>query len=894
MRLPRKIRFRLGGLFGRGRFNAEMDAEMKLHLELRIEKNIASGMPPREAREAALRAFGGLEQVKEHARDQRGGAWLGQLGQDVLFGLRMLRGNPGFAAVAVLSLALGIGAATSVFSLVNAMLLGSLAVPDPEELRVICWSGKEVHMQGYMTSGDPVVPGKRAGASFSKEAFLSIRAQCAPQCDVFGYVPFFNNVVRARVAAVGINGQVVSGNFFSGLGVRPRLGSLLDARDEDAGSPPRAVISYPMWERQFALDPGAIGQQISLGGHDFTIAGVLPQEFKGVLLGESTDLYIPLSAAPLIFPHIGNSAGEWWIALMGRVRPGVGRAQLQAVLDTALRGSAGKFITAPEAYIADGRDGAQWDTLGYRSQLRLLLAVVGVVVLVACANLAGLLLARGASRHHELAVRVALGAGRSRLVRQLLTESALLSILGGGIGVATAVWGRIAVSRLLAGSSAGLHFDMTLDLKVLGFASAVTLLTVLLAGLYPALKAGKVDPQGGLTDRAAVGVPRLRAGQFLVAAQIALSLLLVTGAGLYLRTLVNLVRINPGFAIDHLLLFSLDPGDSGYDETRSVAYFDRVQRSLASIPGVGSVALVNISLLGGGLATTSLTVPAGRSGEGEIQDGASTLTVGEAFFETMGIPILAGRALRAGDASGAAKAIVVNEAFVRKFLPNGGPVGRTINFGADWQVVGVCRDAKYNSIKDGIGPTVYFSFRQLPVGRATIAMRTLVAPQSVAAEARKAIAAIDANIPISNPVTEEQMRDGNITTERMFAESCGALALLALLLSGIGLYGMMAYDMVRRTREMGVRIALGATPRQLLLPLLRQALMLGCAGVATGLPLALVLTRVTEANLYGVTSTDPATFSGAAILLIAVILFAAWIPSRRAARVDPLIALRCE
>jgi predicted permease len=871
-----------------------MDAEMQMHVELRTEKNIAAGLSPQEARFAALRSFGGLDQIKERARDRRSGIWMGQLAQDFRYGLRILRKNPLFTAIAVLSLALGIGAATSVFSLVDAILLGSLPVPNPQDLRVICWSGSDTRMMYITLTGDPVVPGRRAGGSFSKDVFLALRTQCAPQADIFGYSPFFGGIARARGLPIVADGLLVSGNFFSGLGVHPLVGNLLGPEDEGAGSVPRVVISYRWWKRQFALDPGAIGQQLTVNGNSYTIAGVLPQGFSGVCPGDVPDLYVSLSDKSLPMQGLPKDLPAlWWVAVMGRMKPGVSTAQLQAVADVTLATQADKFITKPIAYITDGRDGPAWKSGAYLKQLQLLMAVVGVVLLVACLNIGGLLLARGAARHHEISMRKALGANRRRIVRQLLTESALISAFGGGLGILAALWGRLAVSRLLAGSPEGLHYDTTLDVKVLGFALVVTLLTVLLSGLFPALKAAKLNPQDGLWQRAGGGTPPLRAGQFLVAAQIALSLVLVTGAGLYFRTLVNLVRIEPGFAMDHLLSFAVEPGGSGYQTSRTVAYFDEIQRALSAVPGVKSTALVYNPLLGGWLQSEGFSIPDRASGGQNL--GSTVLTVSETFFGTIGIPIIAGRDFRASDADGALKVIIVNESFVHGFLAGVIPIGRTIKFGDTvWQIVGVCRDSKCFDIKKGIDPTTYFPFRQRPIGRASVAIRTLVPTASVSKEVLSFATAVDPNVPVGDISTEEQLRDRNITPERMLASCCSLLAVFVMLLSSIGLFGLMAYDVARRTGEFGVRMALGATPLHIIRPILKRATVLACIGLAAGLPLTLVLTRLIRSNLYGVTSFDPGTICVAVALLLAVVLVAAWIPVRRATKIDPMVALRCE
>ena len=867
---------------------------MQHHLELRREKNVAAGMDAEEAQYAALREFGGVEQIKERAREQRGGILIEQLVQDLRYGVRVLIKSPLFTVIAVLSLGLGIGAATSVFSLVDAILLGSLPVPNPQDLRVICWSGSETQIMYITLTGDPVLPGRKAGGSFSKDAFFALRKECFSQADIFGYSPFFGAVARARSLPVKTDGLVVSGNFFSGMEVRPLVGSLLGPEDEVAGGPPRVVISYRWWLKQFALDPKAIGQQVSINGNSYVIAGILPKEFSGVCAGDVPDLYVSLSDKSLPIPGLPKDLPAlWWIAVMGRLKEGVGTAQLQAVADVTLATQADKFITKPRAYIADGRDGPFWKSQRYEIQLRLLLIVVGIVLLVACLNIGGLLLARGSARHHELSMRRALGATRRRIVWQLLTESALISVFGGILGVLAALWGRMAVSRLLAGSSIGLHYDARLDGKVLGFALGVTLLTVLLAGLFPALKAAQLNLQSGLWQRSVGGTMPIRAGRILVASQIALSLVLVTGAGLYFRTLVNLVNIQPGFAIDHLLSFEVDPEDSGYSTARSVAYYDELQRGLAAISGIKSVGLISNPLLGGALRSAGFTIPDLAASGNNIS--CTVLTINETFLDTIGIPILAGRNLSAADTSEATKAVVVNESFVRKFLSGANPVGLSIKFDDKvWQIVGVCRDSKTFAIKEAVEPTTYFPFRQNPTGSASIVIRTLVPPSSLSKQVLGIAAATDANVPVGEISTEEQIRDSTIAPERMLAWCCGVLAAFVMLLSGIGLFGLMAFDVSRRTSEFGVRMALGGTPSRIVLPIMKRALVLAVVGLGMGLPLTLALTRLIRSNLYGVAPFDPQTVCVSICALLAVVVIAAWIPVRRVTKIEPMVALRCE
>jgi predicted permease len=476
-----------------------------------------------------------------------------------------------------------------------------------------------------------------------------------------------------------------------------------------------------------------------------------------------------------------------------------------------------------------------------------------------------------------------------------LTESLLLALIGGGLGSLVALWGKAVISRLLSGSPEGLHYDLSLDLTVLGFALAVTLVTALLAGLLPALRAARVGPLAGLKDRASLGKTRLRSGKLLVAAQIGLSVLLLTGAGLYMRTLVNLLRINPGFATDKLLLFQLNPRAAGYRDVQTAGFYEKVQYSLGTIPGVRAVALTQFKLLGGMMSGGSFfTLPDHPAGTG-LAPHAYRLTVGETFFTTMHIPLLIGRGFSPTDTDSARKVVVVNETFARKYMPNENPIGQRMKAdGADWQIVGVCRDAKYRDIREPVPPTVYFSFRQHAAGSAFFAVRTELPPLALATAARKAVAAIDPNVPLAQITTQEQVRDQRIAQERMFAVLCSALALLAVLLSCIGVYGLMAFTVARHTHDIGIRIALGAKPGQVAGEILREALLLAVAGVAVGAPVTLASARIIRSNLYGIEPNDPVTLAVTAILLMAVAVAAAWIPAHRASHVDPLVALRYE
>jgi predicted permease len=827
---------------------------------------------------------------------------------DFRFALRQLAKSPVFTSVAVVSLALGIGANTAIFSLVNAILLSSLPVPNPQELRTIQWSGADSKIRNYSGSIDN--SGMRNGAgqtasrprqradSFSFPVFRTLREQGAAAADIFGFSELSGVNVRARQEPFSAEGLIVTDNFFSGLGVRPVIGRLFTAGDDHAGTAPIVVITYGWWEREFALDPGALGQTVELNNNAFTVVGVLPRDFHGVGIADAKEFYVPMSAQPLLMPSRPlTSPDNWWFHAMARVRPGVNTAQLQPALEAIFIPQAAGFMAAPKLEIGDGRAGPAYDQRYYRRPLLLLLGVVGVVILVACANLAGLSLARSAARQHEFAVRAALGSGRWRLIRQSLTESFLLAAAGGALGVVLAIWGTVAVSRLLAGSPDGLRYDTSLDLTVLAFTFALTLVTALLSGFLPAWRAGQVDPVEGLKSRGALGTPRLQMGKILVTAQIALSVLLLAGAGLYVRTIVNLVRVNPGFATENLLLFQLNPRTVGLRGATAAQFFERVQDSLAKVPGVRAVALTQMKLLAGMMSGGSFyTLPSHPEFfTGDKKPAAYRLTVSESFFPTMGIPVVLGRGLTAADVDSAPKVVVVNESFARKNFANEIPIGQTLKVGNDeWTIVGVCRDAKYSDIKADAPPTVYFSNRQSGVGSGYLAVRTVLPPLAIVTAARRAVAAVNPNVPLADITTQEAVRDSRISQERMFATLVSALAALAVLLSCIGLYGLMAYNVTRRTGEIGVRMALGAQPRNIAAGIVAEALWLAGIGIAVGVPVALGLAQLIRGQLFGVPAHDPVTFAAGGAFLLLVALAAALIPARRATRVDPLVALRAE
>ncbi|UCG58008.1 MAG: FtsX-like permease family protein, partial [Phycisphaerales bacterium] len=515
-------------------------------------------------------------------------------------------------------------------------------------------------------------------------------------------------------------------------------------------------------------------------------------------------------------------------------------------------------------------------------------------LLIACANLAGMLLARGASRRHEMSVRSAIGAGQWRLIRQSLTESLALSLIAAVCALVVSSWAKSAIVSFLKRTVGEAHFDLTIDTTVLLYTMGVAVATTLLFGLVPALRISRVDPAVGLQTARLQGAPRALVGKVLVATQVGLSLFLVAGTGLLIRSLINLQNTDPGFNTENLLVFRLNAADAGYGGTERADFYESVSRSIASCPGVSSVAFSNIRLLAGRVASSGFSLPGRPKSPDEYME-ANELRVSDAFFDTMGIPLLRGRDFDATDTQTSAKVMVVNDSFAQSFFPDDNPVGHYVKVGAnEYQIAGVCGDTKYHSVRSEIAPTMYYACRQEPPGSVSFEVRTTVPELSLVPAVRKVVSSLDANIPIQELTTQADLISRSIVLERLSTTLCGSLALLAVVLACIGLYGLLAHHVTQRTGEIGIRMALGARPQDVAWPILRQAVLLAATGVVVAMPVTLALSRVMRSVVFGIRPHDPVTMIGAAMLMIAVAALAAWIPARRAARIDPMEALRHE
>jgi predicted permease len=808
---------------------------------------------------------------------------------DIKYAFRQLRKNPGFTSIAVLSLAFGIGANTAIFSLINAVMLQSLPVPRAQELRVI-----DFEAEGYSYSS---YYGGDGSHTFPYPAYASFRDNAKGFKEVFAFSRLNNVTAVSPVGARTTDGIMVSGNFFSGYGAQALIGRILTPGDDKPEAAPVAVITYRAWERYFGAEPNAIGSTVALNKTVFTIVGVLPRSYVAPIIGYSADFYVPLVAAqPQLKPGWSPASTEhWWVQIMARRDLETNEIQARdslGLLFNQFLETSRDSLTQPKILLKDGKCGlGGWQTA---QPLWVLQALVALILFIACANLASLLLARGASRRHELAVRAAMGAGRRHLMRQSFVESLLLSICGAGIGLLFSLWIKTGLLRFFLAQEIDLHLDVPMDIRVLAFTLGVAAVTTFLCGIIPALHAACVQPLAGLKNNRTQAAPRLRIGKALIAVQMALSMLLVLGTGLLVQTLIHLHRVDPGFDVENLLIFRVNPGQAGYKNQDLQGFYEQTRQTLAGIPGTRSVAFSSICLLSSGMESGGFDIP-GRSDLTRFQRQAHMLMVSDNFLKTMGIHLLSGRHFNASDNSSTGSVAIVNETFARTFFSQEDVLGKHFKRGEnEYQIIGLCRDAAYSNLRETVPPTLYFPSAQHPRGRMTFAVRSVVPPMSLVSTVRSRLARIDRNIPLEEVTTQQQVIKKSVSAERLFSILCGILTCLALSLCCIGLYGLMSYNVTRRTGEMGIRMAFGARPRDVARPILREALVLAATGAAIGLPLALAVTQLMRSVFFGIKPYDPLTVTGAVALLLAIAVLAAWIPARRAAKIDPMEALRYE
>ena len=901
-------------LFSRRRLYDQLDQEMALHLEQRIEELTGSGMTEREATAAARREFGNVGMVKETVPVAWGWRWLEDLFGDLRFGVRMLRKNPGSTAVAILTLALGIGANTAIFTIFDAVLLESLPVREPS--RLVLFSD-DLSEGSYR--GDP--PSNRWDA-FSTEVSDYIRKQPLPFESLAAFRSGEDTVTVRLADSPSASGpaeralvHLVSGNYFSTMGVDSVMGRTLSPEDDRPNAPPVAVASYCYWKQRLHGDPTVIGKIAYLNGSAFTIVGVTPPEFFGERIRRSPDFWMPLVFQPQIelLPSYLERTDEYWLLLMGRLSPGATRAQAQASTTAALQqflmnkegskltDALQRDIARSHVELVDGAAGISWLRFEYSQPLHILLAVVAMVLLIACANVGNLLLSRSAIRQTEISVRLALGGSRLRLIRQLLTESILLATLGATCGLLLAHWAVNVLFTLVAGNS---PMKPHLNALVLAFTIVITMIAGILFGLAPAFSAGRADlatslkagVRGVTGDRRKVGV-----AHSLIVAQIAISLVLLVGANLLARSLLNLEKQPLGFDQSHVLLVGVSPRMADYKPENVAELYRKLYERLNTLPGVRTATLARYSPMSGSSSTDNISIQGHADKPGEDLS-AENILVGPSYAETMGMTLLQGREIGLPDAPGASKVAMVNEAFVRAYFPGESPLGHHFDVGkpkntGEYEIVGVLRDAQFHDVKGKIRPMVFPAILQDTSQTALsggVILRTTGDPTSMAATVRQAVAEVDPNLPVTGTRTLTNQIAATFDVERVAAELVSFFGGLALLLACVGLYGVFMQGVSRRTNEIGVRMALGAQGRDILWMVLRHTITLLVTGLAIGIPVALTATRLVKSQLYGVGAADALSFIIAALILVSVAIFAGLLPARRAAAVDPVVALRYE
>ncbi len=919
-------------LFTRHRQEQEAQDELHFHVEKETEKNIAAGMPPDEARRRALIALGGLTQTRETLREVHSGRLFDALLQDLRYGWRVLRKGPAFTLSIILTLALGIGLNTAIFSLIDGVLFHALPAKNPEQLVLLRWRANhrpKMHSQwgyGYCQRSQEN-PG---GCSFSLPWFKAVK-----RANVFsglaGFAGFSRLSLSGNGTATMINSaQLVSGEFFQTIGTKAVIGRTLLPSDDSPEAAPVLMLSYAYWQSDFGGSSGVAGRTVKINGLPFTIIGVAEQGFEGLAPGTRSDIWLPFSVRARLtqrWTPDQEDAGAWWIAIVGRLKPELQRQQAQAAIQLLFRnetmyGDKPLFQAADESRLElapaqSGLDGGKRQAL---EPLWVLMMAVGLVLLIACANIGGLMVARATARTREIAVRLTLGARRTRLVSQLLVESLMLAIAGGIFGLLVGRWGSRLLLVLTDDGRSSLPFTPHLDGRVLAFTFGLSILTALLFGLAPILLSLRVDLTPALKSGSnALERPGQQRrwysmGSLLVVAQVALAIVTLVSAGLLVRTLRNLKSVDLGFDPSNVLVFSLNPTLAGYKDSQVSGLYGELQEKFASLPGIKSVAYSWTSLLASSEWDTEIHPPGTPD---QTKAPADYFPVGPGFFESLHLPLKAGRdfssadfaviqaraALPPGkepDPKSAPLPMIANETFVKRYFPNVNPLGQHVDEtlpdepgkprGPGWVIVGIAGDAKYDALRREIAPTMYVPW----VGSASFSLRASGDPMQLLPAIRDIVNRRDSNLPIFRVDTESQQIDRLVFVERRVAQLSSFFAILAVVLACTGIYGLLSYEVTRRTREIGIRMAIGASRTHVLGMIVRNGLVLSAAGVVVGTAASLGTSRLLQSLLYRVRGGDPGTLIAVALVLLLVSVVACYIPARRATRVDPLVALRYE
>jgi putative ABC transport system permease protein len=881
------IPLRLRSLFRRSRVDLELDEELRDHIRRKTNEYVAKGMLPQEARRAALVEMGGVERCKEECRDTRRIDWIQDLIQDLRYGLRMLAKSPGFSAIAIAILAIGIGANTAIFSIVHAVLLKPLP---------FAHSGQLV----FLSEAKPQNGISSAGTSYDN--FIEIRAQNHVFSELAGFATH-ELTLTGRGEPTAVDTGDVMPEFFALLDTKPVAGRAFLTEDNKQGAPPVVILSETVWRERFAADPNVIGSSVTLDHRPYTVVGVMPGEPSVIFSPRRIQFWIPVAQDPLFAPWIPRQ-GLRWLAVIGRLNPGVSVAHAQSEMDVVAASLAKKFPAENSGWVVRLKPLQRVIVGDVRTALLVLFGAVGLVLLIACANISNLLLARATSRGKEIALRIALGAGRARVVRQLLTESAALGLLGGAVGVLLAYWGVHALTSFLPENLPQIH-AIRVDASVLFFALALALLASFLFGLAPGFFAVRPNVQAILKEGAAhssePGARRFVRG-FLAAAEVALAMVLLVAAGVLLRSFAALTSVNPGFRVTDVVKADIQLPRFQYSKPEQWAAFsDELLRRLQSQPGMRDCAIgVPLPLNAQGSATLPFEIMDHAALPKGTPESADFISVSPTYFHVMGIPLLRGRAFNERDVSSAPRVTIISEAFAHRFFANEDPIGKQLVFsfpptpGVPRQIVGIVRDVRDVSIGQDPGPMMYVPFNQSPFWGAEVVVRSELNVGSVAATIRQEVQEVDKDLPVTDVVSMSDLIETSVAQPRFRTWLLGSFAVMALVLAAAGMFGVISYSVSRRTHEIGIRVTLGASPANVMRLILTESARLVLIGLAIGVPIALGLGRFLSNLLFGIHAADPTTFTAVAFLLFTVATVAAYVPARRATRVDPMIALRHE
>ena len=889
-----KLPLRLRSLFARRKADQELDEELRDHLDQKTQQLIARGIPPQEARRTALLEMGGLEKRKEECRDARQVHWLENFARDIRFGFRMLRKSPGVTAVVAIALALGVGANTAIFSVVNGFLLRPLPVASPEQITVLAIQQKDA----------PI-----GSAGFSYPEFVDFRNQAGTVANIFGMVlgtVQFNANDRAEEASA----NYVSGNFFSALGLQPAAGRLyLPSEAETPGEPLLVVLGYGYWQKRFHGDPRAVGAQILVNGKSASVIGVLSQRFQGMYSLFETHVYLPMSAMTQ-----EESASLFWgnrdrrrILAFGRLRPGISLREAQSSLDVITARLARQYPATDKWFTIRVIPEKSARPIAYANNFfvaisGLFLLLAAFVLLLACMNVENILLARASARQREMAIRASLGAGRARLIRQMLTESVLLAILGGAAGIILGIWASRLTSSIHL-QSLPFHVDAAFDWRVFAFAATSALLAGFMVGLLPALRASAADlnsvlHEGGQRDPFSIHHPGFR--NFLVVGQVAGSFTLLVVAGLFVRSLQKAQTFDLGFDPSHVLNATLDPHQVGYDESRATAFYRELESRVRSLPAVQSVSLASYVPMGGFPNSRPVSLEGQPTPPSHQAPIVLCNSVDPPYFETMRITVLRGRTFSDADNVTAPRVAIINQTMAARFWPREDAIGKRFSMDSDtgpfMEVVGVTANGKYRTVAEDAEPFFYVPLAQNFASKLALQIRTLGPPESLAAPVKEQITRLAPDLAIVDIETMNQLLAGafGFFAFRLAATFAAALGVIGLILAIVGVYGVVSFAASRRTHEMGVRMALGASSRDILNLVWLQGVRLVISGIAIGTAAAWALTRAIAHLLTEISASDPVTYLTVAVLLAAVALLACYIPARRAMRIDPMVALRYE